>query len=53
MDSLDCMFRELFDAGYKELKRVEKVAKLVDAKADYYKAMSDDELRLMIGRWKE
>ncbi len=39
------MFRELFDAGYKELKRVEKIAKLVDAKADYYKAMSDDELK--------
>ncbi len=25
------MFKSLFDAGYKELKRVEKIAKKIDA----------------------
>ena len=30
----------LFDSGYKELKRVEKIAKKIDALADDYKKLT-------------
>lgn len=39
------MFKSLFDSGYKELKRVSKIAEKVDALADAYKKLSDDELK--------
>ena len=39
------MFKSLFDSGYKELKRVEKIAKKIDALADEYKKYSDEELQ--------
>lgn len=39
------MFKGLFDAGYKELKRIEKVADKVEALADTYKTLTDDELK--------
>ncbi|HKM29666.1 MAG TPA: preprotein translocase subunit SecA [Bacilli bacterium] len=39
------MFKSLFDSGYKELKRVEKIAKKIDALAEDYKKYSDEELQ--------
>lgn len=39
------MFKSLFDSGYKELKRVKKIADKVDALAPEYKKLSDDELK--------
>ena len=39
------MFKSLFDAGYKELKRVEKIAKKIDALQEDYKKYSDEELK--------
>lgn len=39
------MFKSLFDSGYKELKRVSKIAEKIDALADTYKKLSDDELK--------
>ncbi len=39
------MFKGLFDAGYKELKRIEKIADKVDALQEEYKKLSDDELK--------
>ena len=39
------MFKGLFDAGYKELKRVEKIALKIDALAPEYKKLTDDELK--------
>ena len=37
--------KSLFDAGYKELKRVEKIADEIDALAEEYKKLSDEELQ--------
>ena len=39
------MLKGLFDDGYKELKRVEKIANKIDALADDYKKLSDEELK--------
>ena len=33
----------LFDSGYKELKRVEKIADQIEALADDYKKLSDED----------
>ena len=45
--------KSLFDAGYKELKRVEKIADEIDALADEYKKLSDDELKAKTPYFKE
>lgn len=39
------MLKGLFDAGYKELKRIDKVVKKIEALADEYKQLSDEELK--------
>jgi len=39
------IFKGLFDAGYKEYKRVEKIADKIDALAEDYKKLSDEELQ--------
>ena len=39
------MLKGLFDAGYKELKRVSKIAVKVDALAEDFKKLTDDELK--------
>ena len=39
------MFKSLFDSGYRELKRVEKIAKKIDALQEDYKKFSDEELK--------
>lgn len=39
------LFKGLFDPGYKELKRVEKISDKVDALAEKYKKFSDEELQ--------
>ena len=39
------IFKGLFDAGYKELKRVEKIAKKFDELAPAYNKLTDDELK--------
>ena len=47
------MFKGLFDAGYKELKRVEKIALKIDALAPEYKKLTDDELKAKTIEFKE
>ena len=47
------MFKGLFDAGYKELKRVEKIALKIDALAPDYKNLSDEELQAKTNEFKE
>lgn len=47
------MFKSLFDSGYKELKRVEKIANKIDALADQYKNKSDAELQGMTAIFRE
>ena len=47
------MFKGLFDAGYKELKRVEKIADKVDALAEDYKKLTDEELKAKTPYLKE
>ena len=39
------MFKSLFDAGYKELKRVEKIANKIDALAPEYSKLTDEQLQ--------
>ncbi|MGI6710677.1 MAG: preprotein translocase subunit SecA [Bacilli bacterium] len=39
------MFKRLFDSGYKELKKVEVIANQIDALAEEYKKLSDQELK--------
>ena len=39
------MFKGLFDPGYKELKRVEKIANKVCELEEEYKKLTDDELK--------
>ena len=39
------MFKGLLDSGYKELKRVSKIAKQIVALADVYKTLTDEELQ--------
>jgi preprotein translocase subunit SecA len=43
----------LFDAGYKEYKRVEKIADKIDALADEYSKLTDDELKHKTVEFKE
>ena len=38
-------FKKMFDSGYKELKRVEKIADKIDALADDFKKLTDEELQ--------
>ena len=47
------MFNGLFDAGYKELKRIKKIADQIDALADDYKKLTDDELKAKTPYFKE
>ena len=47
------MFKKLFDPGYKELKRCEKIAEKVMALEPTYRAMSDDELKAKTLYFKE
>ena len=47
------MFKGLFDAGYKELKRVEKIAVKIDALAPEYKNLTDEELKAKTPEFKE
>ena len=47
------MFNGLFDAGYKELKRVEKIANKIEALADDYKKLTDEELQAKTPYFKE
>ena len=39
------MFKKLFDAGYKELKKCEKIADKVMALESEYHALSDEDLK--------
>jgi preprotein translocase subunit SecA len=47
------MFKSLFDAGYKELKRVMKIADKIDALAPEYRKMSDAELQGRTAEFRE
>ena len=47
------MFKGLFDSGYKELKRVEKIANQIDALSEEYKLLTDDELKAKTPYFKE
>ena len=47
------VFNGLFDAGYKELKRVEKIANKIEALADDYKKLTDEELQAKTPYFKE
>ena len=47
------MFNGLFDPGYKELKRVEKIANQIEALADDYKKLTDEELQAKTPYFKE
>ncbi len=47
------MFKSLFDAGYKELKRVEKIALKIDALASEYKELTDEQLQAKTPEFKE
>ncbi|MDD3383090.1 MAG: preprotein translocase subunit SecA, partial [Bacilli bacterium] len=39
------MFKGIFDSGYKELKKIEVIANKIDALAEDYKKLSDQELK--------
>jgi preprotein translocase subunit SecA len=39
------VFKGLFDTGYKELKRIDKIVNKVEALAESYKQLTDDELK--------
>ena len=39
------MFKSLFDSGYKEYKRITKIAKKIDALADEFNKKTDEELQ--------
>ncbi len=47
------MFKKLFDSGYKELKRCEKIAKQVFSYEDEIAKLSDDELKAKTPYFKE
>ena len=47
------LFKGLFDAGYKELKRVEKIASQIDALAEEYKKLTDEELQAKTPYFRE
>lgn len=46
-------FKRLFDSGYRELKRVEKIANKIDALAPVMKNLSDDELKNKTNEFKQ
>ena len=47
------MLKGLFDAGYKELKRVEKIANKIDLLQDEYKKLTDEELQAKTPYFRE
>ncbi len=47
------MFKGLFDAGWKELKRVEKIANKIEDLQDQYKAYTDEELKAKTNEFRE
>ncbi len=47
------MFKSLFDVGYKELKKIRKVADQIDALASQYSALSDEELKAKTPYFRE
>ena len=47
------MFKKLFDAGYKELKKCEKIADKVLALDEAYQKLTDDELKAKTPEFKE
>jgi len=47
------VFKSLFDAGYKELKRNRKIADKIDALALQYQAMTDEELKAKTPYFRE
>lgn len=47
------LFKRLFDSGYRELKRVEKIANKIDALAPVMKNLSDDELKNKTNEFKQ
>lgn len=47
------MFKKLFDSGYKELKRCEKIAKQVFSYEDEMAKLSDDELKAKTAYFKD
>lgn len=47
------MFKGLFDAGYKELKRVMKIADKIDALAPEYRQLSDAQLQAKTDEFRE
>ena len=47
------MFNGLFDPGYKELKRVEKIANKIEALAEDYKKLTDEELQAKTPHFRE
>ena len=47
------MFKKLFDSGYKELKRCEKIAKQVFSYEDEMAKLSDDELKAKTPYFKD
>ena len=46
------MFKSLFDTGYKELKRIRKIADKIDALAPEYKKLTDEELKAKTPEFK-
>ena len=47
------MFKSLFDAGYKELKRCSKIADQIDALQEEYKQRTDEELQGAVVKFRE
>ena len=47
------IFKGLFDSGYKELKRVEKIADKICGLADEYKNKTDEELQNQTAKFRE
>ncbi|MDD3107382.1 MAG: preprotein translocase subunit SecA, partial [Bacilli bacterium] len=47
------VFKSLFDVGYKELKKIRKVADQIDALASQYSALSDEELKAKTPYFRE
>mgnify|MGYP003289586594 CR=1 FL=1 len=47
------IFKSLFDSGYKELKRVEKIADKIDALQEEYKKFTDEELQGQTAKFRE
>lgn len=47
------MFKGLFDPGYKEFKRIEKIATVIDNLSEDYKKLTDEELKAKTGYFRE